>query len=179
MKMIIGLGNPLDEYKSTRHNVGEWVVNNLADESRWQHHRKANVLWQEISIQNENVTLVLPQDYMNNSGRALKKYASDIVGFDLDTVLIVHDDWAFDIGEYRLDFDRGPNRHNGVRDIISRFGTQAFWRLRIGIGGERSAERDSASDYVLATFTKGEEKILTDLFENQLINVITEWINQN
>ncbi len=143
MKIIVGLGNPDPKYVKTRHNIGHLMIDWLG----------------EIN----NCILIKTDTYMNQSGsfvkEVLKKY--NLTPNDL---VIVHDDWAFDVGVFKLQFNRNHNRHNGVIDIIEKLQTKAFWRIRVGIGACR-IEQES-SDYVLTKFSKDELLILQNLCQS-------------
>lgn len=130
MKVIIGIGNPEPKYNKTRHNVGKLVVDLLGDI--------------------EGFRLVKASGFMNESGSFVLKYLIDQKITPQD-IVIVHDDWAFDVGQFKLQINRNHNNHNGVRDIITKLNTKKFWRLRVGIGMNLSSSEPS--DFVLSRFT--------------------------
>lgn len=161
MKVITGLGNPGERFRLTRHNVGFRVVDLLAD--RWgltgQGRVKGGAGLLEVSRRPEpvvRVLLVKPLRYMNQSGEPLR---SALRQTDVDVatdLLVVADDIDLPLGKIRLRRSGSAGGHNGLRDIISTFGTNEFARLRIGVG--RAGE---AVDHVLATF-KPDERELAD-----------------
>ena len=160
MKVITGLGNPGDRYRLTRHNVGFRVVDLLAD--RWgltgQGRVKGGAGLLEVSRPEPvgRVLLVKPLRFMNQSGDPLKS-ALRQTHVDVATdLLVVADDIDLPMGKIRLRRSGSAGGHNGLRDIISTFGTNEFARLRIGVG--RAGE---AVDHVLATF-KPDERELAD-----------------
>lgn len=128
-KLLIGLGNPGDEYRKTRHNVGHILIDLLG----------------EI----EGFTLIKNDLYMNQSGKSLRDYLQRHA-YDPENIVVMHDDYVFEVGDYRVQFDKSANRHNGVQSIIDALGTQAFWRVRIGVGPY--PDGISASDFVLSDF---------------------------
>lgn len=144
MKLIIGLGNPGKKYQNSRHNIGHMVIDRLPNQK--------NILKTDC--------------YMNESGIFVQKQVH-FYKIDPTDLYIIHDDLDLPVGEYRVQFDRGPAGHHGVESIIQHLGTQAFWRIRIGIG--HPTDNTSVEDYVLRTFTP-EEKVLI----SQTIDKITK-----
>lgn len=138
MKLFFGLGNPGKKYENTRHNIGQMVIAKVAPQP-----------WYKTAI---------GDTYMNESGFAVQK----VVNFykvPFGDLYLIHDDLDLPVGEYRIQFDRGPAGHNGVKSTIEQLGTQAFWRIRIGIG--RPPENIPVEDYVLRPFT-AEERVIID-----------------
>lgn len=148
--IIVGLGNPGRKYRDNRHNIGFLVVDRLAAAAdipfKWKRCR-ARVGEGEIS--DRFVVLAKPQTFMNLSGesvvRLLKRY--DAAPADL---VVVHDDLDLDEGRIKLKRGGGHGGHNGLRSIMAYCGTDAFIRVRVGIG--RPAEEMEAADYVLSDF---------------------------
>lgn len=159
MKVIVGLGNPGREYEATRHNVGWWVVDHLADVWRFDGFRRdGDALVAAGVVGGTRVRLVKPQTYMNLSGAALEAYARHpfwSAGHDL---FVVVDDVALPVGRYRLRPQGSAGGHNGLKSIERTLGTQEYGRLRIGIAptGEGQQIGDLA-DFVLSPFD-GEER---------------------
>jgi len=160
MKVICGLGNPGERYRLTRHNVGFRVVDLLAD--RWGltgdgRVRDGAALLEALHPEPAGkVLLVKPMRYMNHSGGSLRAALSQTDVEVTSDLLVVADDIDLPLGRVRLRRSGSAGGHNGLRDIISSFGTSEFARLRIGIG--RAGE---AVDHVLATF-KADERELAD-----------------
>ena len=162
MKVITGLGNPGERYRFTRHNVGHRVVDLLAD--RWglsgQGRVKDGAALLEVPRPQPagRVLLIKPLRYMNRSGGPLRAalHQTDVaVTADL---LVVADDIDLPLGRIRLRRSGSAGGHNGLRDLISTFGSNEFNRLRIGVG--RAGE---AVDHVLATFDPSEREIATEM----------------
>ncbi len=146
MKLIVGLGNPGQKYEATRHNAGFWLVERFAAQS-------GTVLRKDGKFQAlvgrhgaSGVWLVLPQSYMNSSGRPVQMMASFFKIAPAD-ILVVHDELDFAPGTVRIKQGGGIAGHNGLKDISGRLGSHDYWRLRIGIG--HPGERDTVTDYVL------------------------------
>lgn len=146
MKLIVGLGNPGDKYAATRHNAGFWLIERLSAQSgtvlRKDGKFQALVGRHEAS----GAWLVLPQTYMNSSGRGVQMMASFFKIQPAD-VLIVHDELDLPPGTVRLKQGGGVAGHNGLKDISARLGSHDYWRLRLGIG--RPPDRGATIDYVL------------------------------
>ena len=159
MIVIVGLGNPGEQYSKTRHNVGFQCVDGLAKryDIRLGKHT-ADVLYGEGWVEGKKAVLAKPLTYMNRSGRAVKylmeHYRSDGAPPEL---LIVHDDMDLPIGRIRLRRDGSAGGHNGIKSIIAEMGTQDFPRLRIGIG--HPAQGDTIG-FVLGGFAGSEAKIM-------------------
>lgn len=153
MKYFFGLGNPGKLYEKTRHNVGHQFIEIL---------KNKNLL---------NFKLETNSGFMNEAGLSAQKFVH-FYKIDLNNFYLVHDDLDLPVGEYRLQFDRGPAGHHGVESVIAHLGTQAFNRIRIGIG--KPPVHVSVEDFVLQQFTKEEktiinqtiDKIVTELYNN-------------
>src|SRR5215813_1029238 len=146
MKLIVGLGNPGDKYKATRHNAGFWLVERLAAQS-------GTVLRQDGKFQAlvgrheaSGAWLLLPQSYMNSSGRPVQMMASFFKIQPAD-ILVVHDELDLPPGTARLKQGGGVAGHNGLKDISARLASHDYWRLRLGIG--RPPEKGAAVEFVL------------------------------
>lgn len=161
VKLIIGLGNPGNEYKQTRHNVGFMVIDEIASVYNIAVNKKRyKSFFGKGSINDIEVVLAKPQTFMNLSGDSV---AQMIKGFNLsaDDLIIIHDDMDMDIGRLRIRDKGSHGGHRGIKSIINAIGTDSFIRIKIGIGRPR-AGMDS-SDYVLANFKKDELPILKEV----------------
>ena len=114
--------------------------------------------------------LAAPTEYMNNSGISVKKISA-YYKIPSQNIYVIHDDLDLPVGEWRLQFDRGPAGHNGIKSIIEHLNTQAFWRLRIGIGHPQNNQ--PVEDYVLQPFSKEEKELI-----NKIIPEILDKIDQ-
>ena len=162
MKIVVGLGNSEEKYAKTRHNVGFVVVDELfrkldGDENVF--FRKEKKFEAEV-VRVEEVMLVKPLTFVNESGRAVRKVV-DYYKVDLDSVYVVHDDLDIVLGKYKIEKGRGPKIHKGVLSVEKYLKNKKFWRVRVGIDG-RAGKRDIlGEDYVLGKFLK-EEKVVIE-----------------
>jgi len=193
MKIIIGLGNPGDKYKGTRHNVGFYFLDRLAqnkkispvDESlRFSKNEKLKSEIAETQIAGEKLVLVKPQTYMNLSGEAVQA-AINFFKVSLEDILVVCDDLNIKLGTSRLRLFGSSGGQNGLKNIISILGTEDFKRLRIGIGKnslkeseeENAYESLEAKSFVLGKFTKRELPIIEKMVE-RAVELIVEYIGK-
>jgi PTH1 family peptidyl-tRNA hydrolase len=176
MKVIVGLGNPGKEYERTRHNVGWWVVDHLADVWRfdgWRKDGEARVA--NGTVGGAKVRLVKPQTYMNLSGGILKPYLRRPFWAAATDLMIVVDEVALPLGSYRFRAKGSAGGHNGLKSIEATVRSQEYSRLRIGIAPEDPARRGDLSDYVLDNFGKREEQVVRELFP-ALTEALELWI---
>lgn len=164
MKVIVGLGNPTDQYKGTRHNVGFMAIDRIAEANRIninQHKFKAMV--GSGFIGGSKVLLVKPLTYMNLSGESLRPIM-DFYKVDLSDILVIYDDISLEPGMLRLRTKGSAGGHNGMKSIIKHLGGDTFPRIRVGIGGEKHPGQDLA-DYVLGHFKDDEKELLSDALD--------------
>jgi len=176
MKVIVGLGNPGKEYERTRHNVGWWVVDHLADVwhfDGWKKDGEARVT--TGSVGNVKVRLIKPQTYMNLSGAVLRPYLRRPFWSAATDLMIVVDEVALPLGRYRFRAKGSAGGHNGLKSIEGAVQSQEYSRLRIGIAPEDSARRGDLSDYVLDNFGKREEAVVRDLLP-ALTDALEVWL---
>ncbi len=144
MKLIVGLGNPGQEYNNTRHNIGFYMVDSyLGKDVSFKN--KFNGLYYQTNISDEKVIFLKPQMYINLSGEVIKKYV-DFFKIDISDILIIHDDLDLDVGMYRLRQSGRSAGHNGLKNIEKCLGTQEYKRLKIGISNNKNID---TKDYVL------------------------------
>lgn len=173
----MGLGNPGREYEATRHNVGWWVVDHLADVWRFDGFRRdGDSFVSQGRVGAEQVRLVKPQTYMNLSGQALKPYQRRPFWSAATDLLVVVDEVALPLGSYRLRSRGSAGGHNGLKSIERALGSQDYSRLRIGIGpnDERRAIGDLAG-FVLAPFGKTERADVIALMP-RLTEAVETWL---
>ena len=165
MKLIVGLGNPGDKYKKTRHNLGFLMVDYLAANDKWKESKKANCLYIKKQIGLEEVELIKPLTFMNNSGQVVN-YLQKKHRLKPKDILIIHDEIDLPLGEIRIQKGRGPAGHKGVQSIIDQLGTKDFIRMRIGIKSMNNEQRTMNSEqFVLEKFTSQEEKIVQEIIK--------------
>jgi PTH1 family peptidyl-tRNA hydrolase len=166
MRMVVGLGNPGREYEATRHNAGFWWVENLADAQRVslraesRYHGRVG----KLAAGDHDCFLLLPQTYMNDSGRSVAALASFYKIAPAD-ILVVHDELDLPPGAARLKKGGGVAGHNGLKDISRHLGAD-FWRLRLGIG--HPGDRAQVANYVLHPPRQEETKLISDAVERSL-----------
>ncbi|MEK7557729.1 MAG: aminoacyl-tRNA hydrolase [Patescibacteria group bacterium] len=181
-KIIVGLGNPDKQYKKTRHNIGWLAIDVLANKLNltWQNNKKFSA---EIAKNNE-IILVKPLTYMNNSGQSVQAVLTFYKllpkkfnlltnkNSDLSQILtVIHDDLDIDFGKYKISIDSRSAGHNGVESIIKNLKTKNFKRIRIGIKNF-SLTKIPAEKFVLQNFNKEEFIILNKLI-SEIINDLT------
>jgi PTH1 family peptidyl-tRNA hydrolase len=176
VKVIVGLGNPGKEYERTRHNVGWWVLDHLADVwhfEGWRRDGDARVV--SGSVGSVPVRLVKPQTYMNLSGAVLRPYLRRTGWSPQKDLLIVVDEAALPLGSFRFRARGSSAGHNGLKSIEGALGHQDYARLRIGIGPPPGRQRGDLADYVLSEFGKSDAKVVTELLPT-LAEGIRRWI---
>ena len=176
MKVILGLGNPGPEYERTRHNVGWWVADHLADVWRfdgWKRDGESRVAGGIVSGQ--RVRLAKPQTYMNLSGAVLRPYLRRETWDRTRDLLVIVDEVALPIGTFRIRARGSAGGHNGLKSIEGALGTQDYARLRVGVGPEDPRRRGDLADYVLSDFGKRDEKVVRELLPT-LTEVVECWL---
>lgn len=175
MKVIVGLGNPGEQYKNTRHNVGWLTLDYLLGDIKWQESKKFQALIHEEG----EYLFVKPLTFMNNSGISVQKILDyyklrpkslgliSKSGIDLNPVLtVIHDDLDLNFGDYKIATDSGSAGHNGVKSLINYLKTQKFTRLRIGIKNELLKVHIPPDKFVLSPFSGEEQSRLKALLAN-------------
>jgi PTH1 family peptidyl-tRNA hydrolase len=152
--LVVGLGNPGDEYRGSRHNVGADVVELLAQRHGARlRNRKERALVDEVTIDGRRVALAVPLTYVNNSGLAVRALARRF-GVQPEQVVVVHDELDLPVAQLKVKSGGGLAGHNGLRSIVAHLHSQDFQRVRIGVGKPVSKER--GADHVLNRFGKRE-----------------------
>lgn len=161
MKLLVGLGNPGRSYEDTRHNIGFAAIDLLHGDnfSVWRLRDQAYIA--KGNIHGEDVILAKPQTYMNASGDAVQPIAAFFKIAPHD-ILVMHDELDFPFGTVRLKIGGSSAGHNGIQSIIDRLGSDAFARIRIGIGTETRREQDT-KDFVLERFSSEESAGMRDI----------------
>lgn len=175
----MGLGNPGPEYERTRHNVGWWVVDHLADVWRFEGWKKdGDARVASGTVRGERVRLVKPQTYMNLSGGALRPYLRREGWMTSRDLLVVVDEVALPVGSYRIRARGSAGGHNGLKSIEGAAKSQEYARLRVGVGPEDpSRRRGDLADYVLGDFGKREEKLVRELLPS-LTELVETWMSE-
>lgn len=146
--LVVGLGNPGDDYDGTRHNVGADVIAVLADRHGGSLRRsKELALSCEVRIGGQRVALAIPQTFMNESGQSVRKLTHRHGVDDPARIVVVHDELDLPVGSLRVKVGGGMAGHNGLKSVTAHLKTQDYLRIRIGVG--RPPGRQSGADYVL------------------------------
>ncbi|WP_324644589.1 aminoacyl-tRNA hydrolase [Pseudarthrobacter sp. LT1] len=164
--LIVGLGNPGAQYQGNRHNVGQMVLDEIADRigaGFKTHKARAQVLEGRLGIGGPRVVLAKPMSYMNVSGGPVSALAN-FYGIAPDHVVAVHDEIDIPFNTVKLKLGGGEGGHNGLRDISKALGTKDYLRVRVGVG--RPPGRMDTADYVLRDFGTAELKELPFLLDD-------------
>lgn len=167
IKLIVGLGNPGSEYAKTRHNVGAWFVEKLAEESHQTLRNESKFFGEvtRIQLSGNPCYLLKPTTYMNESGQSIQAIAK-FYKIKPEEILVAHDELDFPVGTVRIKESGGHGGHNGLRDTISHLHTNNFYRLRIGIG--HPGNKDHVTPYVLGTPSRGDKELIMKSIDDAL-----------
>ncbi len=179
MYIIVGLGNPGEEYKNTRHNVGRMVVESFAKNAEkiaekldtkkaakqtgfeeFSFSKKYNAQVSVGEVNGEKVTLILPETFMNKSGKALEALITSVK--KAEKLVVVHDDLDLAIGRMKILFNRGSGGHKGIESIVRTIKTEAFARLKVGIcpttptGKPKKPTGEKLLDFIVGPFKPAE-----------------------
>jgi peptidyl-tRNA hydrolase, PTH1 family len=171
--LIVGLGNPGNTYKFTRHNIGFRIIEELALKNQAAFDGDKKCSTSKYHCDDSVIYLLKPLEFMNLSGACVQKITSKFK-ISTDDLLVIHDEIDFPFGKIKLKFSGGHAGHNGLRSIIDNLGTNAFHRLRYGIG-RPIHPNITVSDYVLSSFSKEEEIEISNLM-NLCLQSIQNWI---
>lgn len=175
LKLVVGLGNPGSKYAGTRHNIGFMALERMAKAEgfSFRQQTKLHGLAAETGVGDRRLRLLMPQTYMNDSGRSIR---AALDWFDLapEQLLVLVDDMDLPLGRLRLRAQGSAGGHNGLRSTIQHLGSPAFPRLRIGIGApaENPAERRAKTvSHVLGAFSKAEQPSVDAVLEGVLESI--------
>jgi len=168
IKLLVGLGNPGEQYARTRHNVGFWVLDALAKElgCAWSEDKRFQASMVEPRIAANKLILLKPMTFMNRSGYAVVQ-ALNYWKLQPSELLVVHDELDFAVGVAKLKKNGGHAGHNGLRHIMAQLGHGDFYRLRVGIG--RPAHKSMVVDYVLSPPSSEEGGLLGRAVERLVV----------
>ena len=162
--LIVGLGNPGDNYAKTRHNVGFRAIDALAKSLGARVDRaKFRGLYGQTVFEGNKLILLKPQTFMNNSGLSVMD-AAHFYKLPPERVIVLFDDISLDVGRLRVRADGSAGGHNGIKSIIGCLNSQDFPRVKIGVGAKPHPDYDLA-DWVLSNFSASEEKALAPAIE--------------
>ena len=162
--MVVGLGNPGDKYRYTRHNTGFLALSYMAQKLNFEIAKsRFNALCGEAMLGTHRTLFLLPQTFMNNSGEAVRP-AMDFYKIPIERVLVVFDDISLPCGKLRIRPSGSAGGHNGIKSIIAHTGSENFPRIKIGVGEKPHPETDLA-DWVLSSFSQEERAVLFEKFD--------------
>ncbi len=163
--LIVGLGNPGKQYQHTRHNCGFRAIDLLAEQLGCKIDKsKFQGLYGQCTYDGKKLFLLKPQTFMNLSGRSVLQLSA-YYNIPPARIIVLFDDISLVPGRLRVRADGSAGGHNGIKSIIEQLGSQAFPRVKIGVGPKPEAFSDLA-DWVLSSFTSLEEKALSDALKN-------------
>ena len=165
IRLIVGLGNPGDQYEATRHNVGFWLVDRIAADFRETFRAEPKFQGQlcRVGVAGSDLRLLKPMTYMNHSGRSVVAVARY---FDIppEQILVAYDELDLPAGRVKLKRGGGHAGHNGMRDTITALGSADFWRLRIGIS--HPGHKAQVVGYVLGRPSKDESEAINGVLDD-------------
>lgn len=152
--LIVGLGNPGEEYADTRHNVGFMVVDLLAQQLGLTLTRDSHeALWAGAPFGDDQIVIAKPATFMNDSGRSVKTLLAELE-IDPEAMIVVHDDIDLPVGQVRVKAGGSSGGHRGVDSIVAKIGVDSFVRARVGVG--RPPGKQDPAEYVLCDFSKAD-----------------------
>lgn len=181
--LIVGLGNPGKDYQNTRHNIGFLIIDRfIKEQKKIKEHYKHKSLVVETKYNTDNLILLKPLTFMNNSGLAVAS-AYRYLSSHIKSILVIHDDIDIGFGKIKFKIGSGTGGHKGLESIVRHVGSLDFDRLRFGIG--RPPEGKDASYYVLSEFTKDEIfevncgiEIAVDAIKDYILNGVEYCMNK-
>ena len=176
MYLIVGLGNPEEDYSNTRHNMGFNTINKIAKEYDIEvNKKKFKGLYGTGMIEGEKVILLKPQTFMNLSGESVKEVV-DFYKIENDDIIVIYDDMDVELGTIKIRKKGGPGSHNGMKSVVQYLGTD-FARIRVGIG---KPEDNDFIRYVIGTIPKEEKEIFdksTTTAKEAVIEIIKKGVD--
>lgn len=185
MILIVGLGNPGDQYEKTRHNTGFMILDRLKESfgfPEFELSKKHNGVVSQGKIFGKDIVLLKPQTFMNESGKAVKAVAK-FFRIRPEDIYVVQDEADVDLGKIKVSFGTTSAGHKGAQSIIDEMGTNKFTRFRVGIDSsdpayEKAVKRDGLENVVLKNFTADEE-ITFEEAADKAVELITSTIREN
>ena len=164
--LLVCLGNPGKEYANTRHNIGFLAADALEKRTGVKFNKlKYRALTGEVTLGGQRVLVVKPQTYMNLSGEAVK-LAGGFYKIPPERILVLYDDVSLPLGKLRIRASGSAGGHNGIKNIIAQLGTDAFPRIKVGVGAPQ--QEDGLVDWVIGSFTAAERKVVDAAIDKAL-----------
>lgn len=178
MKLIVGLGNPGKKYQATRHNSGFIVLDGIAKELNVKVEKeKFEALIEKVLINGEQVILMKPLTFMNDSGKAVAA-AKNFYDIEDSDILIIHDDMDMETGALRIRKEGSSGGQKGMQSIINALGTNKIARIKVGVGHSKLGDHDIVPDWVLSSVPKSEKEIYEKAVNNGIKAAIA-WVNED
>ena len=163
--LVVGLGNPGDQYAATRHNIGQMVIDELASRHSIKfssHKSRTDIAAYKLDAGTHSIILAKSKSYMNESGGPIKALAT-FYSVEPTNIIVLHDELDIPYAAIRAKVAGGDNGHNGLKSLTSSFGTADYFRVRLGIG--RPMGQQDPGDFVLKQFSKEEKKDLAEFID--------------
>ena len=173
--LIVGLGNPGREYEKTRHNAGFIAMDFFANKKAVGYVEKFGGLFNKIRVGDNEVFLLKPLTYMNNSGQSVIQVVN-FYKINPADVVVMHDDMDIPVGDVRYKTKGSAGGHNGIKSIIQHLGTQEFKRVKIGVS--KPVEM-TVVDYVLGKFSKEDRKLIDNVIETNVYRFLDLYTQSN
>ena len=165
--LLVGLGNPGNQYAATRHNMGFMALDRLADREGFRFNKLRFRAWTgQWKVGDQQVLVMKPQTYMNLSGEAVGE-AARFYKIPADHVIVISDDISLPLGKLRVRGNGSAGGHNGLKNIIAHLGTDAFPRVKVGVGAPSHPDYDMV-DWVIGSFSAQEKKIVDEALDRAL-----------
>lgn len=178
MYLIVGLGNPEEDYSKTRHNMGFNTINKIAKEYNIEvNKKKFDALYGEGFIENEKVILLKPQTYMNLSGKSIVQVVN-FYKIPMENIFVIYDDIDIEPGNIKIRKKGSSGSHNGMKSVVAELQTEDFARIRVGIG--KPEYKDDIINYVIGAIPKEERNTLdegTTKAAKAMISIIKDGID--
>jgi PTH1 family peptidyl-tRNA hydrolase len=180
--LVVGLGNPTEEYAMTRHNAGRNAVMAFAqscDEAvSWKLDKKLRALRANVSVGNTTVDCLLPETFMNNSGGSVKPLITSAK--KAESLIVVYDDLDIPFGVVTIAFNKGAGGHNGLASIIKAVKTKEFIRVRVGVAPttpsgkiKKPKGEEAVLKFILGEFSKKEKEVLPEVYKKIILALET------
>ena len=169
-KLVIGLGNPGEEYKNNRHNIGFIILDKIAESLSvdFDNHKKKS-LYARGKKGDIQYILLKPQTFMNLSGESAI-YISKFFNVSVEDIFVIYDDMDLPFGTFKIKKGGSSGGHNGIKSLIAQLQSEDFLRIRIGIGRPSFGKR--VNDYVLSSFSKSEREIIDNDISDKVIEAV-------
>ncbi|OQX01017.1 aminoacyl-tRNA hydrolase [Candidatus Parcubacteria bacterium A4] len=178
MILIVGLGNPGEKFKNTRHNIGFRAIDGIAVNFQFPIFNAQAIFNAQVSkgkINEQDIILAKPQTFMNLSGKTIKKIIENYK-LEIKNLVVIHDDIDLPLGKMKIVKNRGTGGHKGVESITMELKTKDFIRIRLGVISEKG-KPENIEKFVLQNFPKKEEKIIEEMIK-KTISVVEMILNQ-